>query len=77
MGAAKSLQLQSVSREGRWLVLVQQQVRMQHNKDKVGTKKKKKKTKKHRARVVLNGGNDFAFSCDEKTEKSQKVSLFE
>lgn len=38
---------------------------------------KKIKKKKHRARVVLNGGNDFAFSCDEKTEKSQKVSLFE
>lgn len=39
--------------------------------------RRRKKQKKHRARVVLNGGNDFAFSCDEKTEKSQKVSLFE
>lgn len=79
MGAAKSLQLQSVSSDGRWLLLLLQQVRMQHNKNNVGTKEEETTTtkKKHGAKVVLNGRNDFAFSCDEKTEKSQEESAFE
>lgn len=69
MGAAKNLQLQSVSREGGWLLLLLllQQVGMQHNKGKVGTKGEGKKN-----RVFLNGRNDFAFSRNHETEKSQK-----
>lgn len=64
MGAAESLQLQSVSSEGRWLELPQQ-VRTQDNKDEVGTKELRRGARAARAWFFLNGGSDFAFSGDD------------